>query len=93
MPSDRPARLGECPPAPSPAGAGSDDASREGSSFAPAGFGVAAAPGIAVEFIDSSCLGASAGFFVSSANIAGTKRNDVTANMAILRAPNFTVAS
>src|ERR1700722_7791861 len=90
-PPDRPTCLGECPPDPLPAGAGSDDASPEGSDFVPAGFGAAAAPGIAVEFIDSSCLGVSAGFAVSSAKIAGTKRNEVTANVAIPRAPNFTV--
>jgi len=90
---DRPACFGDCFPVPALAGACPEDAVREGGSFSPASFGLIAAPGVAAEFMDSSFLAASAGFPVSSAKILGTRRKEVTANVAILRAPNFTVAS
>jgi hypothetical protein len=54
---------------------------------------LAGASGVAVEFVELSLLGTSAGFPVSSAKMAGTRRKVLTVNVAIMRVPNFIVLS
>jgi hypothetical protein len=89
---DRPALLGEGIPS-LPEGADPDDAARAGSAFPPVSFGLAGAPGVAVEFVELSLLRTSAGFPVSSAKIAGTRRKVLAVNVAMMRVPNFIVLS
>src|ERR1700730_14101634 len=91
-PLDRPALLGERFPS-LREGADPDDAARAGSASPRASFGLAGAPGVAVEFVELSVLGTSEGFAVSSAKIAGTRRKVLTVNVAMMRVPNFIVPS
>src|ERR1700720_1496543 len=89
---DRPALLGECLPS-LREGADPDDAARAGSAFPPASIRLAGAPDAVVELVELSVLGTSAGFPVSSAKIAGTRRKVLTVNVAMMRVPNFIVLS
>src|ERR1700692_1394577 len=85
---DRPPLLRECLPDSLRAGADPEDAAPKWSAFRAAGFGLAGASGVAVEFVELSLLGTSAGFPVSSAKMAGTRRKVLTVNVAIMRVPN-----